>query len=198
MHKGHFPARYVPGKAQSAPPGPLGPRLLDDLPGATDTRSRRAWLVGLGAFLCTSAVAAITVFQNRGVAGAQTNTNANTNTTPPRRGTLAWALAMGAASDTELVLASGDLEMVSAQHRREVRLVPVFERLLDITLGRDLEHADVAGACAVRSLARLGQPQLALRRQEALTGLVRPETHMALDSVRRQYGHDHKRPRRRQ
>ncbi len=196
MHKGHFPARYVPGGAQSAPSGPLGPRLLDDLPGATDTQSRRAWLLGLGAFLCTSAVAAITVFQNRGVGIAQTNANANTS--PPRRGTLAWALAMGAASDTELVLASGDLEMISAQHRREVRLVPVFERLLDITLGQNLEHADVAGACAVRSLARLGQPQLALRRQEALTGLVRPETRMALDSVRRQYGHDHKRPRRRQ
>jgi len=171
---------------------------LDDLPRATDIRSRRAWLVGLGAFLCSSAVAAITVFHNRGVGVANTNDNANANAAPPRRGSLAWALAMAEASDTELVLASGDLEMVSAQHRREVRLVPVFERLFDITLGQDLEHADVAGACAVRSLARLGQPQLALRRQGALAGLLRPETHMALDTVRRQYGYHHKRPGRRQ
>jgi hypothetical protein len=187
MHKGHFPARYVPG-------GRLGPRLLDDLPDKEETCSRRAWLVGLGALICTGAVG-FSIFRNR-------STTVAAAPSPPRRGTLAWALAMRDASDSELVSASGDLEMVSAKHRREKRLVPVFERLLDITLRQDLDHADVAGACAVRSLARLGYPNLALRRQAALTGLLRPETQMAFDSLRRRYGqHDtdtHKQPGKRQ
>lgn len=186
MHKGHFPARYVPG-------GRLGPRLLDELPTKERTYSRRAWLVGLGALVCTGAVAGFSVFrkQSRRVVAA---------TRPPRRGTLAWAFAMGDASDSELVSASGDLEMVSARYRREVRLVPVFERLLDITLRQDLEHADIAGACAVRSLARLGYPNLALKRQGATTGLLRPETEMAFDSLRRRYGRHttHKQPGKRQ
>lgn len=188
MHKGHFPARYVPG-------GRLGPRLLDELPGKEETYSRRAWLVGLAALVCTGAVAGFTAFRNR-------TTTVAASSVPPRRGTLAWALAMKDASDSELVSASGDLEMVSAKHRRELRLVPVFERLLDITLRQDLEHADVAGACAVRSLARLGHPSLALRRQGALTGLLRPETQMAFDSLRRRHGqhdtHTHRQPGKRQ
>lgn len=185
MHKGHFPPRYVPGGAHSVPRSPLGPRLLDELPAKDELRSRRAWLVGMGALLCSSAVAAFTIFRNQRASVPVIPAPPP----PPQRGTLAWALAMNAASDSELVSASGDLEMVSAEHRREIGLVPVFERLLDITLRQDLEHADVAGACAVRSLARLGHPNLALRRQGAITGALRPETQMAFDSLKQRYGH---------
>jgi len=194
MHKGRFPAGYVPGSAQSAPRSPFGPRLLDDMADAPDVSTRRAWLAGVGAFLCASAVATITMFRNRALAAPASTVS------PPQRKTLAWALTMANASDEELVLASGDLEMVSAQHRREQRLVPLFERLLDIALGQELEHADVAGACAVRSLARLGRPELALRRQETVQGLQRPETQMALDGVRQQpdLGQHPKPPERRQ
>ncbi|MHC4079551.1 MAG: hypothetical protein ACYST0_14050 [Planctomycetota bacterium] len=202
MHEGRFPARYVSGGARSAQRSAAGPQLLDDLAITASSQTRRAWLLGLGAFLCTSAVAAVTVMGNRkpanakGTAEPNAGPKAGPKADPPQRGTLAWALALDDASDEQLVLASGDLEMVSARHRSEVGLVPVFERLLDITLRQDLEHADVAGACAVRSLARLGYPQLALRRQAATDGRDRPETRTALDSVLRQFGYHHKRPRR--
>ncbi len=184
MHKGRFPARYVPGETRLC-----DPRIPN---GAPDhgPQTRRSWLLGVGALLCTSAVAAVGMWGNRKPTRIQ----------PPRRGTLAWALAMGDATDAQLVLASGDLEMVSAQHRSDTRLLPVFERLLNIALDRDqdLEYADVAGACAIRSLARLGHPQVAMRRQEAITNRAnRPETRMALDGVLRRFGSDHDRPGRR-
>jgi hypothetical protein len=194
MHKGRFPACYVlPGRTGGTRSARhIGVQLLDDLPIATGTAgglgtTRRSWLLGVGAVLCTSAMATVAVFGNRKPTKIQT----------PQRGTLAWALAMGDATDAQLVLASGDLEMVSAQHRTEECLVPVFIRLLDVTLDRDLdlEHADVAGACAVRSLARLGHPQAALRRQGAITSNAsRPETHLALDGVRRRFRSDHNGP----
>ena len=77
-------------------------------------------------------------------------------TPPPARGTLAWARAMTAATDDELLHAAGDLERVTARHRDATDLVPLFVRLLEVSAEDRTAAADPAGACAIRSLVRLG------------------------------------------
>jgi len=87
-----------------------------------------------------------------------------------RRGTLAWALEMRDRPDSDLLSAAGDLERVSMNHRNAAALIEVFERLLDLALVSNDEHADVAGSCAIRSLARLGRPDIARRQGAEITG----------------------------
>jgi hypothetical protein len=102
---------------------------------------------------------------------------------------LAWALSMVERSDLDLVEAAGDLEMVCARHRGDRRLVAVFDRMLEAALWSTAAQApvlDVAGACAIRCLGRLGVGQLALERSDAIAaGGERPLTAAALDVARR-------------
>jgi len=79
---------------------------------------------------------------------------------PAPRGSIEWALGLLDVPDEELLAAAGDLERVSAKHRREPSLVPCFRRLLDVSLRCRLPEADMAAACAIRSLQRLGRPDL--------------------------------------
>jgi hypothetical protein len=92
---------------------------------------------------------------------------------PADRGSLAWALALAAASDDELLAVAGDLERVSARHRGEDGLVPLFARLLDLALDREPQTADPAAACALRSLLRHGRRDLALEQRRRIE--ARPE-----------------------
>lgn len=94
---------------------------------------------------------------------------------PPRepdaalqRGTLPWALAQLDAEPDVLLPAAGDLERVAARHAREVRLVPVFARLLDVALVANVPFADAAAACAVRALDLLAAASLLVPRRHAL------------------------------
>lgn len=107
----------------------------------------------------------------------------------PAHGSLDWAWTMLDAPDEELLQAAGDLERVSARHRGEDGLIPIFERLLDVALRTPGAASDLAGACAARSLLRHGQALLVDERSfdiEARPELT--ETSRTLDRVRRRLG----------
>lgn len=95
-----------------------------------------------------------------------------------------WAVALQYATVDELISAAGDLEMVSSRFRSDHRLVPCFVRLLDVVLGGRHPDGDVAGACAVRSLHRLGRADLVRAQRSAL--VLRPDltaTQRAVENV---------------
>jgi hypothetical protein len=158
----------------SAPP-PRGGRV-----------SRRRFLA-LGLWFTAGSTAGLTahgMLASRGSAAAVTPDAA-----PPAHGSLDWAWSMLHASDEELLQAAGDLERVSARHRGESELVPVFERLLDLALRTPGAEADSAAACAGRSLLRHGEGALMLERSFDID--ARPElteTRRTIERVARRLG----------
>jgi hypothetical protein len=85
-----------------------------------------------------------------------------------QRGTVEWTIALLSADAETLLADAGDVERVTMRHRREPRLVPVLERILGVAVASSLPDADVAGACAVRSLARLDQGEALARSAAAI------------------------------
>ena len=160
MHQGAFPDPHSPRcTPEPYAPGRWRPEDLD--PDAPPRRSRRDWLLaaaGLLAGLCASPW----LPWPRGGAAAGRESNAApaaAGRTAPR-GTLEWALGATAWPAAELLAAAGDLERVATRYRSECHLVAVFERLLDVALQSQAEEAGMAGACALRSLGRLGRADL--------------------------------------
>ena len=107
-------------------------------------------------------------------------------------GSLDWARSLVHASDQELLRVAGDLEFVRAAHPDQGDLlIPLFERILAIAEFADGPDVDMAASIAVRSIARLGQPDYALEASAPLAGRDDlPGTHgqrgRVLDKLRRQ------------
>lgn len=182
MHSGRFQTSVDPSHG-----APSARRAVLDEP----VLSRRHLA---GALLCLGA-GAVAGFRFRAGPTAADDTRAGPGTEDPptRRADLAWALSMAARSDRDLLEAAGDLEMVGVRHRDDRRLIAVFDRLLDAALGStdvDLLVLDVAGACAVRSLGRLGADALVEARAADLLAVLggRPRTREAFDHAARRRG----------
>lgn len=181
MHFGEFPIDYRPGRDHLA--FDLAPRL----PAAS--LSRRSLLFAVpavaGVLIGGGGVAALS-----GWVGASAGT-----VRPPQpgeidgdrveRGTLAWALWVRRGPADGFLSAAGDLERVRMAHPRAAELIAVFEDLLDLSLRSAAQHADLAGAIAVRSLARLDSTARLLRDAERIGRRDdRPETVRALQRAR--------------
>ncbi|MHC5062506.1 MAG: hypothetical protein ACYTG5_00870 [Planctomycetota bacterium] len=175
MHQGQFPEGYRPGGEVEYQRGEAAAGELRQL------RQRRLFMVA--AFGVVGAGASFLLYrtgQKSGPAGSDSD---------PRRGTLDWALGMLQEPDADLLQAAGDLERVSMLHRQEKALSQVFERLLDVALVSGEQHADWAGACAIRSLGRLGSPELATYRSQEIGSSSRhPLMAEALETLGRRRG----------
>jgi hypothetical protein len=96
-------------------------------------------------------------------AGAETETGTgrvrpgaeSASVAPVQRGSVEWAQWIQRAPENEFLDAAGELERVRMRSP-DVRLVPVFQRLLEIALHSEATVADQAGAIAVRCLHKLG------------------------------------------
>lgn len=148
--------------------------------------SRRGLLIGaVGVALGAGG----TKLFSRWVAAPDPQSPATDAESPVERGTVAWALAMLSRPEEELLSAAGDLERVSMRHR-DARLVPCFQRLLDVATASAEDHADEAGACAVRSLARLERVDLLRAASERLVERTdRPLTRAEIGFGLEQLGH---------
>jgi hypothetical protein len=148
--------------------------------------SRRRFLA-LGLWFTAGSTAGLTahgMLGRSGEAAAATPASA-----PPAHGSLDWAWSMLHASDEELLQAAGDLERVSARHRGESELVPVFERLLDLALRTPGSEADAAAACAGRSLLRHGEGALVIERDFDIAARTEfAETKRTLERIVRRLG----------
>ena len=71
-----------------------------------------------------------------------------------------WAQPMLAMEATALIARAGEFERASARHREDRGAAPGFERLLSLALQSRNREADMAAACALRSLQRLGHPDV--------------------------------------
>ena len=158
MHQGSFPPTSV-ASTRDYRRGRWQPTDLE--PTASPGLDRRQWLFSAaGVVLGAGAALGWTGLRGGAVAAGAPGAPApaaRPAEEPLRPGTLPWALSMVDAPFDELVKWSGDLDRVSMRHRDDPRLVPCFERLLEGVLERRAEHVDAAGACAVRSLARMGR-----------------------------------------
>lgn len=148
MHKGTLPP--LPGADDPLPEYRRDPSRPQHALLARSAWTRRTFLV-LGLGLTTGAGYLL------GRRAANRPGEASASEPPAARGSLLWALAMQGAPAADLLAAAGDLERVSLRHRSAVELVPVFVRILELVLTSTRPEADAAGACAVRSLVRLGR-----------------------------------------
>jgi hypothetical protein len=170
MHQGRFPRSHT---------NEFEPRSVPRAALVEPTLDRRRWLLLIGASLAagTGSWMARPVLGSSAapapIADAADGADAS-------YGTLEWALALERQPDHVLLQAAGDLERVSMRFP-DARLVPRFVRLLEVVLTSAAPEADVAGACAVRSLDRLGRLDLALRaRARIAVHPALPETAAAL------------------
>lgn len=185
MHTGRFPTA-LPANAVSLP-APTGP--VD----AGPTSTRRDWLRSLA--LVGGSLAAGTWLGPWLGADAAAGPDepalspSRPQPTPERATDLDWALSMVERSDDELLHLAGELEMVAARHRDARGLIAVFDRMLDLSLadlGAKPEQLDIAGACAMRSLQRLGAGSLVTgRADEILERRDRPLSLAAFELVER-------------
>lgn len=84
-----------------------------------------------------------------------------------------WARDMLEKPPAHLIYNAGVYEMKGARHWRDQRLVPCFERLLDVAIETRSDDADAVGACAARALGRFGATEHLTRRLGAI--LARPQ-----------------------
>ena len=188
MHRGSFPrpprplSDPAPYARDVAAPAPESADVPPPEPAAL---SRRGWLL-VAASAVAVPLAALYGGMARPVGGRDGDERpAGDADAPGQRGAAAngveppapaaaaalapqWAVALQYATDVELIAAAGDLEMVSSRFRSDRRLVPCFVRLLDIVLGGSHSDGDAAGACAVRSLHRLGRADLVQAQRSAV------------------------------
>lgn len=157
MHSGRFPERYSPAYDKNGP---------SEYPPPAAQMSRRQWFVAvLGGTTMASVTGYVVVQTLSGEVGAGSE---RIPVGPPQRGSLDWALWMAERPDDELLPAAGDMERVCMRFREEQRLVPGFVRVLEIALKSDAPEADTAGACAIRSLRRLGRFDLVGTRRDRI------------------------------
>lgn len=180
MHKGTFPKQGLEEAEQTYSPGSWTPEELEDP--ARSGYSRRQWMFGVcGIALCSVAAgAALSRSWISGAAPAEASESAQ----ELRLGSLEWALDLLNQPPEVLIIQSGNLERVSGRYRNDARLVPVFERLMDVVLDARGENVDMAGAIAVRSLNRLGNMDSVAVRERRIRGradLV--ETRQAMEWV---------------
>ncbi|MBK8974417.1 MAG: hypothetical protein IPM29_00680 [Planctomycetes bacterium] len=142
--------------------------------------SRRTLLTALGAFVAGAIAGSTSAWFGARAATGSTKSGGtapaptapvDAGASPPPRGTLAWVRALHDADDDELIAAAGDLERARARYRSEPALfVPLFERILVTARERTGPVADMAAACALRSLGRLGRHARAIELSAPLTG----------------------------
>jgi len=149
MRFGHFPLSYAAGRSHLR----AAARRISTDQGAGWTR--RGLLAGLVGF--ATGAGAVSVWRG---GSARAEPLAQPRSGDVVRGTVEWALWMLTQPPEDMLSAAGDLERVSMRWRSDGRLVPCFQRLLDLALGYDVPYVDQAGACAVRSLGRLGRADL--------------------------------------
>lgn len=163
MFVGHFPESYESSYERRAFRSGEDATPL----GAT---TRRQWLVMLGVTGLGTASGFFVGRAGGAVADVPTPPVGPGVEGTPDRGSLEWALWMAEQPDDVLLPAAGDLERVCMRFRQEQRLVPGFVRVIEIVLRSELPEADVAGACAVRSLARLARFDLVQQWRERILG----------------------------
>ena len=102
-------------------------------PPAKPARPSRRRFVALGLWFTAGSAAGMTIHGSLrgGASAAEASSNRGA---VPAHGSLDWAWTILDAPDEELLQAAGDLERVSARHRDEDGLIPIFERLLDVAL----------------------------------------------------------------
>jgi hypothetical protein len=156
-------------------------------PAPRQGRTSRRRFLALGLWFTAGSTAGLTAHGMLGRSGGAAA--AASEPTAPGHGSLDWAWSMLHASDEDLLQAAGDLERVSARHRSDSELVPVFERLLDLALRTPGAEADAAAACAGRSLLRHGEGAFVAERSFDIA--ARPElteTKRTLERVMRRLG----------
>jgi len=79
-----------------------------------------------------------------------------------------WAREMLTGPEDHVLKMAGNYEMAAARDLDDLRLVPCFERLLDLAIDSRAEIADIAGACAARTLERFGRADHISRRLGAI------------------------------
>lgn len=153
MRTGCFPSSHE-SPADNYARGEWPVSMLDGDAALATPSTRRQWLLGIGCFalggLATVALGGL-------VAGKTPGQPAD------------WLDEMLSLPAPQLLPRAGDYERRSRQHDDDARIVPAFTRLLEIAATSSAPEADVAAACAVRSLAKLGglptvaawQPRLA-------------------------------------
>lgn len=163
-----------------------GPWSADQLdPQLNGKSTRRQWLFGVCG-LVAGGTASIGL-SAAGGGKVQAHEKPDEKTKP---GTPDWLLDLKDA-DAEMVIRwAGDLERYGQRYRLDKRLIPSFERVLDVVTesrGADLENGeylDVAGESAVRGLVRMGRESVIVANADRL--LARsdlPRTAEAIDGV---------------
>ncbi len=71
-----------------------------------------------------------------------------------------WAVDMLSLDAVTLIRMAGEFERRSARHREDHAAALGFERLLSVALSSRAQEADMAAACALRSIKRLGRSDL--------------------------------------
>jgi len=94
-----------------------------------------------------------------------------------------WARDMLEKPPEHLIYNAGVYEMKGARAWRDRRLVPCFERLLDVAIETSSKDADAVGACAARALGRFGDAEYLTQRLGAI--LARPELESTKDAALR-------------
>ena len=159
MHIGRFSSS--PSSQQTSVSYSRGSWSKEDLdPSTSQAIDRRRWLLGAGFFL--AGAGAVVTFGSLKPAAASKSPSRDKSTATARKqeDLPAWALEMRELPAEELISKAGDFERKSTRHYGDRRLAIGFERLLIHALKARFPECDLAGACAARSLARLGRVDL--------------------------------------
>jgi hypothetical protein len=138
MRTGCFPSPNQPEPTYSRGEWPTAMLDGDFTPAAPGTR--RQLLLGIGCFALG------------GLAALAWGSFGGTTLARPAD----WLDDMLSLPEPQLLIRAGDYERRSRQHGEDARIVPAFTRLLEVAAASGAPQADVAAACAVRTLAKLG------------------------------------------
>ena len=182
MHSGKFPTAPSSPSAQAYVPGTWSTAELE--PQAAQS-TRRQWMVGVFGLVAGASITWGVGAATGGAVEAKTDTSSETALPEtPASALPEWALKLETAPAEDLLRWAGDLEKLSRMHRMETRLVPTFERLLDTVLTSEGQYVDMAGACAVRGLDRLGRADsVQVRRRKLMSRSDLVETRSVADQL---------------
>lgn len=144
-------------RSSGARTGPQGALEVDSA-----RADRRAFIVGLSGLIAgTVGGSLLAGWGTGGVdSGAGRSSEVLASDESNEEGLPSWASEMKSMDDETLLLMAGEFERRSARHRKDSEAAPGFERLLSLALSSRRREADMAAACAIRSLQRLGRTDL--------------------------------------